>query len=181
MDRLPGIRPRPSLARRLDVAARHGFPAATTALLLLAAGAPMAIPGQSELQVAVALGCVFFWSVFRPAAMPPAAVFLIGLLTDLLGFGPLGVNAVALLACHAAALRWRRELARRGFVAVWLAFVAVSAGAAALGWILACALALRLYPPAPGLLQAALGAGIYPALAVLLTWAHRTLADPAMA
>ncbi len=181
MDRLPGTRPRPSLARRLDGTARRCFPAATTLLLLLASGAPMALPGRPELQVCLALGCVFFWSVFRPASMPPAAVFVIGLGVDLLGFGPLGVHAVVLLACHGVALRWRRELARRGFVTVWLAFVAVSTGAAALGWVLVCVLGGRFYPPGPGVVQALLGAGLYPALAMLLTRAHQTLAEPALA
>ncbi len=181
MDRLPGIRPRPSLARRLDVVARHGFPLVSTLLLLLALGAPLRLPGQAELQVCVAVTCVFFWSVFRPAAMPPAAVFLIGLLVDLLGFGPLGADAVVLLACQSVALRWRRELGRLGLGAVWLAFVVVSVGAAALGWLLACVLALRLYPPAPALLQAALGAGVFPVLAWPLTRAHRTLAEPDLA
>ena len=181
MNRLPGIRPRPSLARRLDVAARHSLPAASTMLLLLAGGAPLGLPGQAELQVCVALGCVFFWSVYRPDSMPPAAVFLIGLLADLLGFGPLGVDAVLLLACHGIALRWRRELAKLGFVAVWLAFVVVGMAMAALGWLLVSVLALRLYPPGPGLLQASLGAGVFPVLSMLLTRAHRTLAEPDLA
>ena len=38
------------------------------------------------------LACVYFWSLFRPAAMPPPVVFLIGVLLDLLGYLPLGVG-----------------------------------------------------------------------------------------
>lgn len=71
MDRLPGIRPRESLLRRLDMAARWSFPATTSALLLLAAAAPLGLPGQGELQAAIALACVYFWSLFRPASLPP--------------------------------------------------------------------------------------------------------------
>jgi rod shape-determining protein MreD len=181
MNRRPGIQPRPTLGRQLDMAARHALPAASTALLLLALGAPLGLPGQAELQDCTALGCVFFWSVYRPAAMPPIAVFAIGLLADLLGFGPLGANAMVLLACHAVALRWRRELARLGLVAVWLAFVMVGAAGAALGWLLQCVLALQWYPPWPGVLQAGLGCGVFPLLALLLTRAHRTLAEPNLA
>lgn len=180
-DRLPGIRPHPSLARQLDAAARHAFPAVSTALLLLALGAPLGLPGRAELQGCLALGCVFFWSVFRPAAMPPAAVFALGLLADLLGFGPIGVQAVVLLAGHAIALHWRRELAKLGLLAVWLAFVLVGAGGAALAWLLQCVLSLQMYPPWPGVLQAALGLGAFPLLALLLTRAHRTLAEPDLA
>ncbi len=174
----PGIRPRQSLARRLDIAARRGFPTATTILLLLACGAPLGLPGRAELQIGMGLCCVFFWSVFRPGSMPPPAVFLIGLLIDLLGFGPLGVNAVVLLACHGAALRWRRDLARGGFLLTWLVFAVVGAAAAAVGWALVCVLAFRIYPVAPAALQAALCVGLYPAIAVMLGRAHQTLAEP---
>ena len=178
MDRLPGIRPRESIGRRLDIAARWAFPACTTVLLLLAAAAPFGLPGQAELQAAVAIGCVFFWSLFRPAAMLPLVVFVIGLLADLLGYAPPGVGVLSLLLVHGLALRWRRLLTRQGFLVVWLAFVSVGSGAAALQWALTSALIWRLLPPGPALFQAVVAAGLYPALAMLLTRAHQSLAAP---
>ena len=55
-ERRPGIRPRPSLWRRLDMSARHSFAGSTTALMLLGPAAPLGLPGQPELaQVAAAL------------------------------------------------------------------------------------------------------------------------------
>ncbi len=181
MDRLPGIRPRQSLGRRLDMAARRGFPGSTTALLLLVTAAPLGVPGQAELQASIALACVFFWSLFRPASMPPVVVFAVGLLVDLLGYAPPGVGVLSLLIAHGLALRWRRVLVRQGFLLVWLAFVCVAAGTAALQWALTSLLTFRLLPPGPGLFQAAIGAGLYPALATLLTRAHHTLAEPEQA
>ena len=178
MDKLPGIRPRESLGRRLDMAARWSFPATTTALLLLVAAMPLGVPGQAEVQASVALACVFFWSLFRPAAMLPAVVFLLGLLADLLGYAPPGVSVLSLLLAHGLALRWRRVLTRQGFLVVWLAFVSVGAGAAALQWALTSALIWRLLPPGPALFQAMVAAGLYPALATLLTRAHQSLAAP---
>ena len=178
MDRLPGIRPRESLGRRLDMAARWAFPTTTTALLLLAAAAPFGVPGQAEAQAAVALGSVFFWSLFRPASMLPVMVFLIGLLADLLGYAPPGVGVLSLLLVHGLALRWRRVLTRQGFLVVWLAFAGVGAGAGALQWALTSALTWRLLPPGPALFQGLVAAGLYPALAMLLTRAHQSLAAP---
>jgi len=70
---------------------------------------------------------------------------------------------------------------RQGFVLVWLTFVGIAAGAAAVQWALTSVLVFRLLPPGPGILQAALAAGLYPALAVLLTRAHQTLAEPGRA
>lgn len=178
-ERVPGIRPRPSLWSRLDGFARQSFAGATTALMLLAIAAPFGVPGQAELLVAVALACVFFWSLFRPACMPPPLVFALGVLADLLGYAPLGVDVLMLLIVHGLALRWRRFLTRQGFFIVWLAFVLVAAGAAVLQWALTCALMLRLLPPLPVLFQAALAAGLYPLLAVLLTRAHQSLGQGA--
>jgi rod shape-determining protein MreD len=181
MDKIPGIRPRQSLGRRLDMAARRGFPGTTTALLLLVTAAPLSLPGQAELQAAIALACVFFWSLFRPDSMPPVVVFAVGLLADLLGYAPPGVEVLTLLIVHGLALRWRRVLARQGFLLVWLAFVGVAIGAAALQWLLTSLLSVRLLPPGPGLFEAAIAAGLYPALATLLTHAHQTLAEPEQA
>ena len=178
MDRLPGIRPRQSLSRRLDMAARRGVPAAATILPLLACAAPLGLPGQAELQAAVALSGVFFWSLFRPASMPPWMVFAIGLLADLLGYAPVGVGVLTLLAAHGVAVRGRRALVRQGFLVVWLAFVVVAAVAAAAAWALTSLLDWQLLPPGPGVFQAALSAGLYPPLATLLTRAHHTLAEP---
>ena len=176
--RTPGIQPRPTLLRQLDAASRHSFPAACTALLLLLLAAPLGLPGQAQLLFATASACVFFWSLFRPASMPPSAVFVLGLLADLLGLAPIGVSVLTLLVVHGLALQWRRVLAGQGFLLVWLAFVAVAAGVAMLAWGLASLLTLRLLPPGPVLFQFGLTAGLYPALAALFTRAHRSLANP---
>lgn len=177
-DKFPGIRPRQSLSRRLDMVARRGFPGSTTALLLLLSDAPFGVPGQAEVQASVALACVFFWSLFRPASMPPVVVFGIGLLTDLLGYAPPGVHVLTLLVVHGLVLRWRRGLVRQGFLLVWITFAGIASGAAALEWALTGLLTFRLYPPGPAFFQAAIAAGLYPALAMLLTPAHHTLAEP---
>ena len=177
-DRLPGIRPRQSFWRRVDMSARWSFPASSTAIAVMLAAAPLGLPGQPELQGAIAIASVYFWSLFRPASMPPPVVFLLGLFVDLLDYAPLGVSVLTLLIVHGLALRWRRTLVRQGFLVVWLSFVGVAVGAAVQQWALTCLLTFRLLPPGPGAFQAVLAAGVYPALAVLLTRAHQTLADP---
>lgn len=176
--RTPGIQPQQTVWRQLDAASRRSFPAACTALLLLLFAAPLGLPGQAQLQPATALACVFFWSVFRPASMPPPVVFMLGLLADLLGLTPLGSNVLALLVVHGLAVQWRRVLAGQGFLLVWLAFVAAAAGAAALAWAIGSLLTLRLLPGAPALFLFGLAAGLYPALATVFTRAHCSLANP---
>ena len=98
IDRRPGIRPRASMGRRLDIAARACFPACITVFLMLLTQAPVGLPEQAASLPAVALGCVWFWSVVRPNALPPPVVFLLGLLMDLLGYLPEGIREIRNLA-----------------------------------------------------------------------------------
>ena len=180
-DQTPGIRPRATLGRRLDIAARHAFPASCTILLMLLTGAPLGIADQAALLPAVTLAGVYFWSLHRPAAMPPPVVFVIGLLFDLVGYLPLGVGVLSLLIVHGLALRWRSGLTSLGFVPAWLAFAGIAAGAALVGWALTALLSFRLLPFGPALFQAVLSIALYPALAIVFTGAHRTIADPGRA
>ena len=180
-EQTPGIRPRPTLPHLLDVAARQAFPVALTAGVLLLLSTPMGILGQAQMQPAWTLACVYFWSLFRPASMPAAAVFALGLLLDLLAQGPIGISVLILLLVHAAALRLRRVLVRQGFAVVWLAFFLFAAAAAGLEWLLVCLLTWRGLPPWPALFEFAMAVGAYPILAACLAQAHRGIAAPEQA
>lgn len=161
--------PRPGVLRQLDALARTLLPGAICAVLLVLAPAAAGVPGVAP---AVALPCVFFWSVFRPAAMPPPAAFLLGLLQDLLTLAPFGTGMLTLLLAHGLAVRWRGVLARWSFLLVWLVFAGFAAAAAGLGWLLQAVLAWQLPPATPGLMQAALTTGLYPPIAFGLTRLH---------
>jgi rod shape-determining protein MreD len=180
-DRVPGVRARLTIGRRLDIAWRYAFPVTTSLLLMMVSLAPFGLWGQAALLPTVALTCVWFWSLYRPAAMAPPMVFMIGILLDLLGFLPLGVGGVTMLTTHGIAQRLRRFLSRQGFTVVWLIFTAVACGIAVMNWVLVSALTFSLVPAGPVLFQAGLAAAMYPAVAIPLTLAHRSFADPDLA
>jgi len=180
-ERIPGVRPRPSVGRRLDILWRHAFPGTTSLLLMVLSLAPFGLWGQAALLPTVSLTCVWFWSLFRPAAMPPPMVFMIGLLLDLLGFLPPGIGPLTMLTTHGIAQRLRRFLSRQGFAIVWLIFITVACGIAAINWGLVSLLTFTLLPSGPVLFQAGLAAAMYPAVAIPLTLAHRSIADPDLA
>lgn len=160
------------LLSQLDALARGALPTAATLALLVLAAVPVGLPGAVP---AMALPCVFFWSVFRPGSLPPPAVFGLGLMQDLLSAAPIGSGVLTLLLVHGLATRWRRVLARRSFVVVWLAFSGFAAGAAVLGWMLHALLSLTLSSTAPGVHQVVIGTGLYPCLAYGLTRAHEAM------
>lgn len=174
----PGIRPRRTLVQRLDIAARGAFPTVATVLLMLIAKAPFGIAGQAALLPAVTLASIWFWSLLRPAALPPPIVFLIGILLDLLGWLPIGVGVLMLLSLHGLAVYWRPRLAGARFVLVWLVFVLAASGVTALEWPLTVALEWRVLPPAPLLFQVVLTASVYPVVAMVFARANRTVAAP---
>jgi rod shape-determining protein MreD len=174
----PGIRPPATLGRRLDLAARHAFPAGITIVLMLLTELPFGIADQTVLLPTVALISVWFWSLYRPAAMSPPIVFVIGLLLDLLDWLPIGTGLLTLLLVHGIAVRWQRVLGRQAFLLVWVLFTMVAAAAAVLEWIATALLTWRLVPPEAMAFQAALSAALYPALAILFARAHRSIADP---
>jgi rod shape-determining protein MreD len=178
MDKTPGIRPRPGLKHMLDVASRYAFPGAQTAIVVLLLSAPLGIPGQPQLQPAWTAASVFFWSLFRPASMPAFLVFALGLLLDLLTQEPVGIEVLLLLLIHGIALKFRRDLVRSGFTTVWLVFCAIAGGAALLEWMMVAVLTWHVLTPWPALFEFGLAAGLYPFLALYLTFLHRGLAAP---
>lgn len=160
------------LLRRLDAAARAGFPGVFTVFLIILGAVPVGVPGIIG---AVALPCIFFWTVFRPAAMPAPVVFSIGLLQDLLSFAALGTGVLTLLIVHGVALRLRDFLVRQSFLMAWVMFCGFAASAGALGWGLQAVLGWHLPSAAPGLHQFGIAVGLYPALAWVLTRVHTAM------
>jgi rod shape-determining protein MreD len=151
---------------------RGAFPTMVTLGLIVLAAVPVGAPG---LVMAMGLPTVFFWTIFRPAAMPPPAVFGIGLAQDLLTLAPLGSGVLVLLVAHGITIRFRGFLVRQSFMAVWLMFGVVAVGAAAMAWALTGLLSWQLPPTTPAMHQVGISVGLYPALAWVLTRAHRAM------
>jgi rod shape-determining protein MreD len=164
---------------RLDALARAAFPATATLLGAILLALPQGLAGQSALSPAWLFAAVFFWSLYRPAALPPLVIFALGLFADLQGGGPIGLDAIVLLALGAATRRWRRGLAQQSFLLTWLAFAALAPSGMALSYALTALFTLTILPPIPAVAAAALAIGLYPLLALFLIRVHRGLAHGA--
>lgn len=177
-DQTPGIRPRASLGRQLDIAARNAFPASCTILLMLLTQIPFGFADQAALLPAVTLACVYFWSLYRPDGMPPPVVFLIGVLLDLLGYLPLGVGALTLLVVHGLVLRWRGVLSQLGIPVGVAGVLGTCRRRVVAGLDVGGNFGGTLAAAGPAIFEAALTAALYPALAIVFVGAHRGIADP---
>ncbi len=164
---------RQGLWRRLDAAARYAVPFGTLVAGLVVLGLNFGLPGQAQLRPVYALACVFFWSLYRPSALPAPAVMAGGVLLDLLGFSPVGLWAVLLLLLHGAVLALRRRLVQRGFLFTWPVFSGFAAGAFVLAWGAQSLLGQGMLPLRPVLTQTGFAVLLYPALAALFIRVHR--------
>lgn len=144
------------------------IPTFTAGLFALAGIVPAGVPGFSTVTPLLSVAVIFFWVVARPNLLPPAAVFCIGLLQDVLSGGPIGLWALTLLMVQYLSLSQRRFLAGQSFVLGWIGFASIVTGAACLAWLAACIYYDVLLSPMPVLVQAALTVLVYPAIAWIL-------------
>lgn len=86
-DALEGARQRKLMVRMR----RKFFPCIIMVVLAVILSTPFGILGQMELQVALILGTVWFWSLYRPAFMPLVGLFCGGLIVELFSVNPPGV------------------------------------------------------------------------------------------
>src|SRR5690606_38080766 len=95
----------PTLMQSLDTAARKAVPAALTLILMLFALTPTSVPGLSPVMPMFALMSVYFWSIYRPELLGYGAVFVFGLLEDLLTGAPIGSTALVFLVTQWVVIR----------------------------------------------------------------------------
>lgn len=136
------------------------------------------IPGFNAVIPAFPVMAVFCWSIWRPQLMPYVAVFLAGLVEDLVRGTPLGAASLSLLAVQGFVWAQQRMLRYRSFDVLWFGFAMAALLAAVATWI-AISLANRMVlSPWPGLMQYGLTVAVFPAVAYMLQRLERTLARP---
>jgi rod shape-determining protein MreD len=162
---------RPTFWQRMDQLARKLTPFALTLLLVILGQVPWHLPGLAEVAPLLPLMAVYHWTIQRPDLLPAHAVFVIGLLTDLLSGGPIGVNTLVLLTVYGVIYSQRRFFIGKTFLITWLGFVFVSAAASVQAWLLVSALHVTLIRADAPVFQYLLTAALYPVPAWLfLRW-----------
>ncbi len=154
------------LAHQLDLAARRLFPFALSVLLVVVSVVPLPVPGYGLVVPAFGLMAVYYWAIHRPDLLPAPAVFLLGLLDDILTGAPTGLNALLFLAVYGIMRNQRRPFLGKPFAVMWFGFIVVAPAAIFAEWLLTSALAGRLAPPHAAFVQLLLTLALYP----WLTW-----------
>ncbi len=161
---------------QLDSWARNMTPFGLTLIMVIVSMVPTHVPEYARVVPLLSLMAIYHWAVFRPELLPAFAVFVIGLLQDILSGTPVGVHALVFLIVYGLILSQRRFLAGKSFAVVWLGFSLVASGAAVLSWILVSAYNVVLVDPRPVFFQYLMTLGTFPLLGwFLLRWQNAIL------
>jgi len=164
---------RMTATQRADLWLRQATPIALTVLLAILSAVPIGIPGYTAVVPAYTAMAAFYWAVFRPDLQPPFALFLVGVLQDILAATPIGMTALSLMVVHGLAVSQRRAFLGKPFVLAWFGFVLIHALATFLVWALASMLALRLLGPEPAVFQYLVTVTLFPIVAWVFVRIHR--------
>ena len=167
---------RSPFARRLISVVAGVAPILIALLCVIIGVLPLNLPGLASIGPALTLMAVYYWSIFAPVLLPPPAVFLVGLVQDLLGGGPIGLNAFILLAVCGLVVNQRRVFIARAFHMAWFGFMLISLGVAFVSWGVVSLFDMTLLTPAPFLVQSGLSIALYPVSSWLFSRVHL---DPA--
>lgn len=147
---------------RFDAAAAALIPCASTIFLMLLGLLPIGSLGLTPLQPLFVLIGVYYWCTHDPRHMPAWAVFLLGLISDLMGNGALGVITFTLLLVYAAIASRRRFFSNRTLQTHWAIFIPVAAVVFVFLWLFNILVRSVFFDPDPVFFQFLLTIAVFP-------------------
>lgn len=155
------------------------LPFFTTLLFVGVSVVPWHIPGFAVVTPAFTLMAVYHWTLYRPELLPPTAIFVLGLLLDLLNGTPyVGTSALLLLLARSVLLGQRRFFVNRLFPMLWAGFMVTAAAVIAFEWALVSLLHGGLLGLRPFAFEAVLTAASFPVGSYLLGQMQRHFLMP---
>jgi rod shape-determining protein MreD len=139
---------------------------------------PLSLFGANVPPPMLGLMPIYFWCLVRPDLMPPFAVFIVGVLQDLLGGGPAGVWTLSFIAAYAVVDRERDSFAGLAGIGAILGFAAAMLIAGAAAYTIISIFYWHMPPVAPILIEIAISVVFYIPAAFILSLVHRRLVGP---
>lgn len=164
-----------SFTEHFESGIRKFLPYSLLVFLLLLNAVPIPFVMSGDVKVPLFLMGVYYWSVFRPSFLPPWLAFVAGVIVDLLGGLPLGMNASIYVLVQWIISDQRRFLMGQSFIMIWVGFLIVSIMAGCFGWLV-FGLANWMWPPIkPIFFSVMFGGAFFPLVCVALHWTHKIL------
>lgn len=159
----------------LDHVARRMTPFLITVGLVILSQVPMQLPAAVGLTPLLALISVYFWALHSPELMPAPAVFVVGLLQDILSGFPVGLNTFILLVVYGLVVSQRRFFFGKSFAVLWWGFATLCIVIAAFQWALTSMLSNAAVPALAIIADYFTTAAVYPLVAYVFVLTHRNI------
>ena len=143
--------------------------------LLLLSFVSLPLPYLGASRPCLVLIFVYYWSIYRPTLVPPVLCFALGIAMDILSGGPLGLNALVLVAVQWVVRGQRRFLMGQPYTTTWAVFTVILVFSALAQWGL-YGLAHMQWPlltPVAG--SVALSLLLFPFITFIFVMIHRIL------
>ena len=155
----------------MDLLARYLSPSFITLFLVVVSVVPIRTLDFTTVVPLLPLISVYHWAIFRPTLLPIYAVFLIGILQDILTGSPIGVHALVFVLVYGSVLSQKNFFTGKSFFILWIGFALMAAGALVVNWLAISILSVAILDFHNAIIQYILTLGIYPAVAWLfLRW-----------
>jgi rod shape-determining protein MreD len=153
--------------QKFELFIRMLLPGMCTIVLLLMSLLQVSLAGLAQFPIDVCLISIYYWTIFRPNAMPFWFVFVLGVIRDALMGAPLGITSLVFILFRLFVLSQQRFLVKEAFLATWLGFGLVMVPAMAVYWLLSSAYVRTILPLSPLVMQWIFTFGFYPLLHIL--------------
>lgn len=156
-------------------AARLGLPHVVLAFLVLISVVQWPYVANHVVKPHFILMFIFYWSIYRPTLVPAFLCFLMGVLMDVLGGIPLGINAFIFVLTHWVVRDQRRFLMGQPFVVTWAIFGVVALLVMGLQWLIMALVSGHWAFPVSEVLRTGITFMIFPLVSLLMISVHRLL------
>jgi len=163
---------------RTDLLSRRLTPFLLTLMLLILGLVPFHVPGLSRVMPLLPLVGVYHWAVYSSENFPAVAVFVIGVIQDILSGVSLGSFTLVFLLVYGLVLSQKRYLSGKSFGVVWLGFIIAALGVWLTVWVLTSSSGMGVVEPMAAVVQYLLTIACYPIIAwFLLRWQRAVLEE----
>jgi rod shape-determining protein MreD len=159
----------------LKTVGRWGLALLAVFALFILSAFPFTIPHLGEVRPAFLLCAVYYATILRPP--PLFAVFLGGLLFDLISGYTFGLSALLFVLVEWLTLRQRKFLLGQPFLVIWAGFALVALGAGAFQWGLFSLFNLAPLPVKPVLISTILSSLLFPLIVMPIYIVYKALSD----
>ena len=164
---------------RMQAGTRFIAPYSLVAVLFVFGVISFSLPVAGPIKAPFLLMAIYYWAIYRPTLLPVWAVFIAGILMDLIsGITTVGISALTFIIVRWIVIDQRRFLMGQSFFVTWIGFMIVDLGSGIFEWVVFCLMSGSWLSFQPLGFSILLGIALFPLISFLLFISHKILPEP---